>query len=173
MFRNKSNMTQHFDKAKLLVTEITLVFAVGRGDIIWHDAIQNDPKKRKLFCIRYSNTCDSPVLKKVGLDEWINTRCSEVYKTRMVLVTLGFSKVLLCNWIIRVLKLRLNISSVPVYMTNILTVFILLNQLVCTTFDFDVIRLATRNTTGHLIYKTLTTIFYLSNSLSDPKNLGW
>ena len=34
MFRNKSNMTQHFDKAKLLVTEITLVFAVGRGDII-------------------------------------------------------------------------------------------------------------------------------------------
>lgn len=170
MFRNKSNMAQHFDKAKLLVTEMILVFVVGRGDIFWHDAIKK--KKRKLFCIRYSNTYDSPVLKNVGLDEWIDTRCSVVFNTRMV--TLGFSKVLLCHWIIRVLKLRWNISSVPVYMTNILTVFILfLISWVCTTFDFDIIRLATRNTTGHLIYKTLTTIFYLSNSLSDPKNLGW
>jgi hypothetical protein len=33
MFRNKSNMAQHYDKAKLLVTEMTLVFVVGRGDI--------------------------------------------------------------------------------------------------------------------------------------------
>ena len=33
MFRNKSNMAQHYDKAKLLVTEMTLVFVVGRGEL--------------------------------------------------------------------------------------------------------------------------------------------
>jgi hypothetical protein len=33
MFRNKSNIAQHFDKAKLLVTEMTLVFVVGRGEL--------------------------------------------------------------------------------------------------------------------------------------------
>jgi hypothetical protein len=51
MFRNKSNMAQHFDKAKLLVTEMILVFVVGRGDIFWHDAIQKKKKETILHTL--------------------------------------------------------------------------------------------------------------------------